>query len=47
MENSDSLSLEIMGVKAAANGQFAISLLISAAIFFAIVFLIGRRRGWW
>lgn len=47
MENPNSISVEILGMKAAATGSLAIVALLLAVSVGAAVFLIGRKRGWW
>lgn len=45
MENS--LSVEILGMKAAANGSLAIIALLLTVSLGAAAFMWGRKRGWW
>ena len=47
MEPTDSLLIEIFGVKAAANGQFAIVAVLLALLVAGTGFAAGRRLGWW
>lgn len=47
MENSDSLFIEIFGIKAAANGQFAIAATVLTIMAAGIGFAFGRKRGMW
>lgn len=47
MEANDSLLLEILGVKAAANGQFAIVAVLLILLGAGAGFAAGRKWGMW
>jgi hypothetical protein len=47
METQDSLLLEIFGIKAAANGQFAIAATLLVLLLAGLGFAAGRSRKLW
>ena len=47
METTNSLSVEIFGMKAAANGDLAIIALLLTVSLGAAVYLVGKKRTWW
>jgi hypothetical protein len=47
MKSQDTLSLEILGVKASATGSFAIIAVLLAVMIGGAVYLMGRKNGIW